>query len=372
MSPSHFMHANAACSSVDLQLSGAIPPLTAQRTDVALKAGIVVSERRAAEELIARQRQESLAAKQRLVTEARSRPASQGTPRLGKAFEETLAEYYRRLEEVQDLEFAATQQALREEAEQLQREHVRREHFEMQHRRREFAIVHELHRRERRRVFDDSRAVLVMDRLADEQRKWRQEQWLKKESAREKREENTARRVKYESHFDFILSQEAVDRACHKADMRKHWQAQQAATKEKVERRKEKWERHSRQLRARRLFQQEQRKVCKHERQRQHAYHALKQKAQEEKELEERRANVHLAHVVKGIMRGMREKGQKDRRDRCRDDVTRPAVSKTDPQESEPESTSHPQGLPLVNQEVCAVLGLDPDATVPDRLPVTR
>ncbi len=57
------------------------------------------------------------------------------------AGQDMLANYYRTVEEIRDMEFAEVQKARQEESEQLQREHVRREHFEMQHRRREFAIV---------------------------------------------------------------------------------------------------------------------------------------------------------------------------------------------------------------------------------------
>lgn len=54
--------------------------------------------------------------------------------------------------------------------------------------------VHELHRRERRRVFDASRTVLVTDRLAEEQRKRRFELHLRQEAAKEQREQSRARR----------------------------------------------------------------------------------------------------------------------------------------------------------------------------------
>ena len=114
-------------------------------------------------------------------------------------------------------------------------------------------------------------------------------------------------RAKYESHFDFILSQEALDRACNQVDMKKHWQIQRAKTKEKVENRKEKWGKKSRQLRARRLFQQEQKRMCSLERERQHAYHAARQRAQGEQELQQRQENVRMTHVLKAIMRGWRE-----------------------------------------------------------------
>ena len=54
--------------------------------------------------------------------------------------------------------------------------------------------VHELHRRERRRVFDASRTVLVVDRLAEEQRRRRFELHLRQEAAKEKREQSRQRR----------------------------------------------------------------------------------------------------------------------------------------------------------------------------------
>ena len=116
-------------------------------------------------------------------------------------------------------------------------------------------------------------------------------------------------RAKYESHFDFILSQEALDRACGKVDMQKHFQTQKANTKEKVENRKEKWANKSRPLRARRLFQQEQKKMCSLERERQHAYYAGRQRAKAEQEFQQKKDNVRMAHLLKAIMRGWRESG---------------------------------------------------------------
>eukprot|EP00438_Fugacium_kawagutii_P024082 Skav212945 [mRNA] locus=scaffold374:547870:549734:- [translate_table: standard] len=165
VSPTHFMDVKAGASCLDLQLSGAIPPITEARAmDTAGKAAIVQSERQAAKTLIQKGRQDML------------------------------QNYYRTLEEIRDNEFAEAQRARQEEDEILHREHVRREHFEMQHRRREFAIVHELHRRERRRVFDASRTVLVIDRLAEEQRKRRFELHLRQERAKEQREQSRQRR----------------------------------------------------------------------------------------------------------------------------------------------------------------------------------
>lgn len=373
VSPTHFMQdaLKAGASSLDLQLFGAIPPITeARRLDTAGKAAIVQSERQAARTLIQKSKQESLNSKQAVVNEARQirsaqwrlqslRPPSMDstrdgsfarspwsesdwassngpTPRdigrsssagtqitrthspmpgvpLGKAFEDMLANYYRTLEEIQDQEFAEAQKARQEESEQLQREHVRREHFEQQHRMREFAIVHELHRRERRRVFDASRTVLVVDRLAEEQRRRRFELHLRQEAAKDQREKSRQRRARYESHFDFILSQEALDRACGKVDMQKHFETQRADTKEKVEKRKEKWARKSRPLRARRLFQQEQKKICSLERERQHAYYAARQRAQGEREFQQKKENVRMAHLLKAIMRGWRENRNKSK-----------------------------------------------------------
>lgn len=426
VNPLQFMEdAVVGACSLDLQLSGAIPPVTElRRNDAAGAAAIVLSERRAANELIAKNRQESLTTKQAVVHEARQirsaqwklqsvRPTSMDstrdgspfhmhnhspwsdtsdgdglssnvTPRpgaesslaqtersrtapslpLGKAFEDMLANYYRTHEEIQDAEFAAAQKARREESEQLQREHVRREHFEMQHRKREFAIVHELHRRERRRVFDDTRAVLVTDRLAEEQRKLRFEQHLRKEAAKEQREERRARRAKYESHFDFILSQEALDRACNKADMQKHWQTQRAQTKERVEHRKDKWTKRSGQLRARRLFQQEQKRLCSREQERQHAYNAAKQRAAHEKELVQRQENVHLHHVLKTIVREI-QKERKELKDGKKPVVTvvradEPAAPGSS-RENGPLSHQSNDVITSLNDEVCAVLGIEPD-----------
>lgn len=189
VSPTHFMQdaLKAGASSLDLQLFGAIPPITeARRLDTGGKAAIVQSERQAARTLIQKSKQESLNSKQAVVNEARQirsaqwrlqslRPPSMDstrdgsfarspwsdqsdwassngpTPRdigrsssagtqittrthspmpgvpLGKAFEDMLANYYRTLEEIQDQEFAEAQKARQEESEQLQREHVRRE-----------------------------------------------------------------------------------------------------------------------------------------------------------------------------------------------------------------------------------------------------
>lgn len=375
VSPTHFMQdaLKAGASSLDLQLFGAIPPITeARRLDTGGKAAIVQSERQAARTLIQKSKQESLNSKQAVVNEARQirsaqwrlqslRPPSMDstrdgsfarspwsdqsdwassngpTPRdigrsssagtqittrthspmpgvpLGKAFEDMLANYYRTLEEIQDQEFAEAQKARQEESEQLQREHVRREHFEQQHRMREFAIVHELHRRERRRVFDASRTVLVVDRLAEEQRRRRFELHLRQEAAKDQRDKSRQRRARYESHFDFILSQEALDRACGKVDMQKHFETQRADTKEKVEKRKEKWARKSRPLRARRLFQQEQKKICSLERERQQAYYAARQRAQGEREFQQKKENVRMAHSLKAIMRGWRENRNKSK-----------------------------------------------------------
>lgn len=426
VSPTHFMQdaMKAGASSLDLQLSGAIPPITeARRIDTAGKAAIVQSERQAAKTLIQKSKQEALVSKQAVVTEARQirsaqwrlqslRPPSMGstragsavgrspwseqsdwasscgvtpgtTPRLtggrsssagteittrahspmpafplGKAFEDMLANYYRTVEEIRDLEFAEAQKARQEESEQLQREHVRREHFEMQHRRREFAIVHELHRRERRRVFDDSRAVLVVDRLAEEQRQRRFELILRQEAAKEQREESRARRAKYESHFDFILSQEALDRACKQVDMKKHWQIQRAKTKEKVEKRKEKWSKKSRQLRARRLFQQEQKRMCSLERERQHAYHAATKRAQGEQELQQKQENVRMTHVLKAIMRGWRE--GKEKTANAKDGKNE--GEKSPPAEVPGVGESHPFATSL-NNEVAVSFDIDQDGT---------
>ena len=89
--------------------------------------------------------------------------------------------------------------------------------------------------------------------------------------------------------------------------MQKHFETQRTDTKEKVEKRKEKWAKKSRPLRARRLFQQEQKKICSLERERQHAYYAAKQRAQGEREFQQKKENVRMAHLLKAIMRGWRE-----------------------------------------------------------------
>ena len=281
---------------------------------------------------------------------------------LGKAFEEMLANYYRTLEEIQDEEFAVSQKARLEEAEQLQREFVRREHFEMQHRKREFAIVHELHRRERRRIFDDSRAVLVTDRLADEQRKLRFELRLRQQAAKEQRAEKRAWKAKNAADFDQMCSQASLDRACNKADIAKHWQIQQAETKEKVERHKEKWARRTGQLRARRLYQQEQKRMSSRELARQHAYLSAKQRAEREEELMQKQENVHLHHVLKTVVREI----QKDRKNGKRPNVTIVKVDEN-PQgsgaEDGPTDPEPPNMITSVKNEVCAVLGVDPDST---------
>lgn len=60
VSPTHFMQdaMKAGASSLDLQLSGAIPPITeARRIDTAGKAAIVQSERQAAKTLIQKSKQ---------------------------------------------------------------------------------------------------------------------------------------------------------------------------------------------------------------------------------------------------------------------------------------------------------------------------
>ena len=349
VSPTDFMQedvlkAGGIC--LDLQLSGAIPPITeSRRVDSAGLAAIALNERRAAEELIAKARQESLFTKQTLVSQARRsrglrsrrqslRPvsmqstranspfpqarspaspmsastsdwgfsgpspdsASEGAPDSSiptwKILEDMLANYYRQAEELRDVEYAAVQQARRQETELAQQEHVRREHFEMQHRRREFAIIHELHRRERRRVFDESRNVLVVDRLAEEKIKLKLEQQRRREAARQQRAQSSARRAKYESHFDFILSQGALERACSQADREKHRMNQAAETKMKVDRRREKWARHAGQLHARRVFLQEQKRVRDEDRDRQYKYHVARQAAIREKEALDKKLHV--------------------------------------------------------------------------------
>ena len=362
VSPTAFMQEDSLKASgcgicLDLQLSGAIPPITESRkADCAGMAAIALSERRAAEELIAKARQESLHANQALVSQARRyrglrsrrqslRPVSMQSTRtnspfppahsplsastsdwefsglsphssdepadspipMGKVFEEMLANYYRQAEELRDVEYAAVQQARRQETELAQQEHVRREHFEMQHRRREAAIIHELHRRERRRVFDESRNVLVVDRLAEERIKLKLEQQRRREAARQQRAQSSARRAKYESHFDFILSQGALERACSKVDRQKHRRSQTAETKMRVDNRKEKWQKHAGQLHARRVFLQEQKRVQDEDRDRQYRYHVARQMALREQESLDKKWNVQIHHVCANAIRDIKQ-----------------------------------------------------------------
>ncbi|CAJ1370152.1 unnamed protein product [Effrenium voratum] len=354
VSPEEFMAPGAGPRSLDLRLSGAIPPLSFVRRDVLGTAAIALSEKRAAEELIAKSRQESLNANHAIVQEARrmralksqtQRPFSMQSTRdasglhsrlsgdvdladltpeeramsaetyatrspspipVGRAFEDMLAQYYRSAEEIADKEFAEAQKARFEETDRLQKEHVHREHFEMRHRRREAAIVHELFRRERRRVFDSSRAVLVTDRLEDERRKWRIEQQRRNEAAKQQRTQTRERREKFESHTDFILSRGALDRACGKADRRQHRQQQLQKTKAQVDQRKEKWSRHAGQQRARRLFNQEQKRICDQEKERQHLYCAAKQRQEREQELEEKQLHVQMHHACASLLKEMK------------------------------------------------------------------
>ena len=369
VSPTDFMQEDSLKASgicLDLQLSGAIPPITETRkVDSAGVAAIALSERRAAEELIAKARQESLRANRAVVSQARKsrglqsrvqslRPISMQSTRtnspmpqapsplsastsdwgasglspeltpkrgsvssgpegpdsaipMGKVFEEMLANYYRQVEEVRDVEYAAVQQARRQETELAQQEHVRREHFEMQHRRREFAIIHELHRRERRRVFDESRNVLVVDRLAEEKVKAQLEQQRRREAARQQRAQSSARRAKYESHFDFILSQGALERACSKADSEKHRRALTAETKRRVETRKEKWAKHAGQLHTRRVLVKEQKRVCDEDRDRQYKYHVARQTAIREQDKLEKEWKVQMHHLCANAIRDIKQ-----------------------------------------------------------------
>ena len=98
-----------------------------------------------------------------------------------------------------------------------------------------------------------------------------------------------------------------------KSTCKNYFETQRADTKEKVEKRKEKWARKSRPLRARRLFQQEQKKICSLERERQHAYYAARQRAQGEREFQQKKENVRMAHLLKAIMRGWRENRNKSK-----------------------------------------------------------
>jgi len=371
VSPTDFMQEDALKAGgicLDLQLSGAIPPITeSRRVDSAGVAAIALSERRAAEELIAKARQESLRANQAMVGQARKsrgrglpsrlrlRPVSMQSTRtnspmpqapsplsastsdwasaispetpkpgsadsgwtdspvpMGKVFEEMLANYYRQAEELRDVEYAAIQQARRQETELAQQEHVRREHFEMQHRRREFAIIHELHRRERRRVFDASRTVLVVDRLQEERIKAQLEQQRRREAARQQRAQSSARRAKYESHFDFILSQGALERACSKVDREKHRRDRTVQTKKTVDSRKDRWVKHAGHLRARRLLLQEQKRVRDEDRERQHKYYVSRQDAIREQDFLDKQWNVQMHHLCTNAVRDINAMKQKD------------------------------------------------------------
>mmetsp|Transcript_21387 Transcript_21387/g.49769 ORF Transcript_21387/g.49769 Transcript_21387/m.49769 type:complete len:578 (+) Transcript_21387:46-1779(+) len=369
--PTDFMREDASMNSggiccLDLQLSGAIPPITeSRRVDSAGVAAIAVSEKRAAEELIAKSRQESLLAKQAMVTQARRtrsgirlqslRPVSMQSTRdnsplpqppsplsansdwepfvagtspdpttsprapgtrgshselespipIGKVFEEMLANYYRQAEQIRDVQYAAVQRARQQETEAAQREHVHREHFEMKHRRREFAIIHELHRRERRRVFDESRSVLVVDRLAEARLKIKLEQQRRREAVRQQRAQSIAKRAKYESHFDFILSRGALERACSKTDRDKHRKKQLAETKMQVDTRKDKWANHAGHLHARQVFLKEQKRVREEDEDRQHRYYMARQNALLEQENLDKQLNVKMHHACSNAIRDM-------------------------------------------------------------------